>query len=56
MVVEGWLKKPETESTKGKDGETLKFPTYEDHREWYNVSRLVNPAPGHLPPFEIGSE
>lgn len=54
IIVEGWRKKTDAESTDSKDGETLKFPTYEDNREWYNVNRLVDPRPGYLPPFEIG--
>ncbi|CZR57919.1 uncharacterized protein PAC_07809 [Phialocephala subalpina] len=54
IIVEGWRKKTDAESTDSKDGETLKFPTYEDSREWYNVNRLVDPRPGYLPPFEIG--
>lgn len=36
-----------------KGEETLKFVTYEDGRAWYDINRFVDPAPGHLPPFEI---
>lgn len=41
-------------STKEKEGELLKFSTYDVNRKWYDLNRFVNPTPGHLPPFEIG--
>lgn len=52
VVIEGW-RKVDGDDPIEKGEETLKFVTYEDGRAWYDINRFVDPAPGHLPPFEI---
>ncbi|KAE8452422.1 hypothetical protein EG329_000324 [Mollisiaceae sp. DMI_Dod_QoI] len=53
IVVEGWRKKKDGDE-KDTSETTVTFPTYEEQREWYDGNRFINPAPGHLPPFEVG--
>lgn len=54
VIIEGWSRTEDPAVAKEEDGEPINLPTYDESREWYDVNRFVNPAPGHLPPFEVG--